>query len=269
MEALLLAHETLIRGAAFVGIFAAMAVWELAMPRRGRVWARRERWPGNVGIVLIDTAVVRLALPLAAVGTALAAAEHGWGLAHRYAVPSAVAGVAGLFVLDAAIYLQHVVFHRVPVLWRVHRLHHADLDVDATTALRFHPIEIVLSMLFKMGLVAALGVPAWSVLVFEITLNGAALFNHGNVAIPPRVDRWLRKLIVTPDVHRVHHSVIPEETNSNYGFNLIVWDRLFGTYRAEPAAGHTGMRLGLEYFREPSELKLARMLWQPFRENPQ
>jgi sterol desaturase/sphingolipid hydroxylase (fatty acid hydroxylase superfamily) len=262
----LLTNEALIRGAAFAGILASVAAWELMSPKRGRACSRRQRWPSNLGIVIVNTLLLRLLLPVAAVGVAALAAEHGWGLFRAYGVPAFAAGVSGLLALDGVLYAQHVVFHRVPLLWRLHRLHHADLDVDVTTGVRFHPLEIVLSMLLKMAVVLALGPPVWSVMAFEVILNGASLFNHGNVSIAPGVDRLLRLCVVTPDVHRVHHSVIPRETNSNYGFNLIVWDRLFGTYRAQPEYGHERMRIGLEYFRDLRELKLVNMLLQPFRE---
>ncbi len=181
-------------------------------------------------------------------------------------LPYALAVIAAVLALDLAIYLQHVVFHAVPVLWRVHRMHHADLDFDVTTGVRFHPIEIVLSMLFKLGVIAALGASALGVLIFETLLNATSMFNHGNLNLAGRTDRWLRWMLVTPDMHRVHHSIVVAETNSNFGFNLPWWDRLFGTYRAQPAAGHLGMTIGIEEFREPDELRLHRMLTQPLRE---
>jgi len=172
-----------------------------------------------------------------------------------------------VIVLDLAIYLQHVLFHAVPVLWRLHRMHHADLEFDVSTGVRFHPIEILLSMGIKLGVVAALGTPAVAVLVFEVLLNATSMFNHGNVRLPARTDRVLRWIVVTPEMHRVHHSVVPRETNSNFGFNLPWWDRLFGTYRAQPAAGHEGMTIGIAQFRDPSELRLDRLLIQPFRDD--
>jgi sterol desaturase/sphingolipid hydroxylase (fatty acid hydroxylase superfamily) len=266
MDESLLTNEALIRGAAFTGILVGMALWEIVGPKRGRACSRWLRWPNNLGIVVINTLLLRLLLPVAAVGVAGVAAEHGWGLFHAYGVPVFAAGLSGLLALDGTLYAQHVVLHHVPVLWRLHRVHHADLDVDVTTGVRFHPFEIVLSMLLKMAVVLALGPPVWSVMAFEVILNGASLFNHGNVSLAPSIDRLLRLCIVTPDVHRVHHSVIPRETNSNYGFNLIVWDRLFRTYCAQPRDGHERMRIGLEYFRELRELELGNMLLQPFRE---
>jgi len=263
----LLAHEPLIRLGAFTGILAMMALWEWLSPGRNQEIGRARRWPSNLGIVALDTVVVRLVYPAAAVGTALLAEARGWGLFQVLEAPTWLAIAASVILLDLAIYLQHVLFHAVPVLWRLHRMHHADLEFDVTTGLRFHPIEILLSMGIKLGVVAALGTPAVAVLVFEVLLNATSMFNHGNVRLPARIDRALRWIVVTPEMHRVHHSVVPRETNSNFGFNLPWWDRLFGTYRAQPAAGHEGMTIGIAQFREPSELRLDRMLIQPFRDD--
>ena len=263
----LFAHEPWIRLGAFAGIFATMALWELMAPRRRQAIGRLRRWPGNLGVVVIDTLLVRLIFPTAAVGVALVAQVGGWGLLPALDAPAWLAIIIAVFVLDLAIYLQHVLFHAVPVLWRLHRMHHADLEIDVTTGARFHPIEILLSMAIKLGVVAALGAPAVAVLIFEVLLNGTSMFNHGNVCLPPRFDRVLRWLVVTPDMHRVHHSILPRETNSNFGFNLPWWDRLFGTYRAQPQAGHEGMTIGIEQFRDPRELRLDRMLSQPFRDD--
>lgn len=267
MSRMVLANEPLIRLGAFAGIFTAMALWELLAPRRRQATPRRGRWPGNLGIVVLDTLLVRLLFPVAAVGVALLAETNGFGLLQAIQIPPWLAFVAAVLLLDLAIYLQHVLFHAVPALWRVHRMHHADLEFDVTTGARFHPIEIVLSMTIKLGTVAALGTPALAVLAFEIVLNATSMFNHGNVRIPGRVDAVLRWILVTPDMHRVHHSVVPRETNSNFGFNVPWWDRLFGTYRAQPAAGHEGMTIGIEQFRDPRELRLDRMLVQPFRDD--
>ena len=263
----LLAHESALRLAGFAGIFAAMALWELLAPRRRQSFGRGKRWPSNIGIVVLDTLLVRLVFPTAAVGVALLAEEHGWGLLHALNAPAWLAIIASVILLDLAIYLQHVLFHAVPVLWRLHRMHHADLEFDVTTGVRFHPIEILLSMGIKLGVVAALGTPAVAVLIFEVLLNATSMFNHGNVRLPERFDRVLRWLVVTPDMHRVHHSVVPRETNSNFGFNLPWWDRLFGTYRAQPAVSHEAMTIGIEQFRDPRELSFDRMLSQPFRED--
>jgi sterol desaturase/sphingolipid hydroxylase (fatty acid hydroxylase superfamily) len=263
----LLADEPLIRLGAFGGILAMMALWELLAPRRRQQVCRVRRWPGNLGIVALDTVLVRLLFPTAAVGMAVLAEAHGWGLLQVIEAPAWLVIAASVLLLDLAIYLQHVLFHAVPVLWRLHRMHHADLEFDVTTGVRFHPIEILLSMGIKLGVVAALGTPAVAVLIFEVLLNATSLFNHGNVLLPKRLDRALRWIVVTPEMHRVHHSVVPRETNSNFGFNLPWWDRLFGTYRAQPAAGHASMTIGLEQFRDPRELRLDRMLIQPFHDD--
>jgi len=263
----MLTYEPLIRLGSFAGIFAAMALWELLAPRRRQAIGRSRRWPSNLGIVALNTLLVRLVFPVAAVGVALLAETRGWGLFRVLPAPASLAVIASVILLDLAIYFQHVLFHAVPVLWRLHRMHHADLEFDVSTGARFHPFEIVLSMVIKLGVVAALGAPAAAVLIFEVLLNATSMFNHGNVRVPMQLDGVLRWVVVTPDMHRVHHSVVPRETNSNFGFNLPWWDRLFGTYRAQPAAGHEGMTIGIEQFREPRELRLDRMLMQPFRDD--
>lgn len=265
MAEFILAHEPLLRLSCFVGVLLLMALLEARWPRRARAHGRWRRWPANLAIVAVNTLVLRLLFPAAAVGLALLAEERQWGLLQNLAVPGWAAVAAAMVLLDLAIYLQHVMFHAVPLLWRLHRMHHADLDFDVTTGARFHPLEIVLSMLIKLAVIAALGAPALAVLLFEVLLNASAMFNHSNLALPTSVDRSLRWLLVTPDMHRVHHSVEPRETNSNFGFNLPWWDRLFGTYRAQPAAGHADMVLGLRQFRDPSELRLHRLLLQPLR----
>jgi len=208
---------------------------------------------------------VRVLLPITAVGLALIAEAHGIGLFNMIALPTWASIVLSVMLLDLAIYLQHVLFHAVPALWRLHRMHHADLEFDVTTGLRFHPIEILLSTGIKLVVVAALGTPAAAVLIFEVLLNATSMFNHSNIRVPAQIDRILRWFVVTPDMHRVHHSILRRETNSNFGFNLPWWDRLLGTYRAQPAAGHEAMTIGIEQFREPRELALDRMLLQPFR----
>lgn len=257
--------ERLIRIAAFFTVLVVMAAWELLQPRRRREIPRLLRWTSNLGIVAIDTMLVRLAFPLVAVGLALVAEERGWGLFNLVAAPAWLAFLVSVLALDLAIYLQHVLFHAVPTLWRLHRMHHADLEFDVTTGLRFHPLEILISMGIKLALVAALGPPALAVLTFEVLLNATSMFNHGNVRIPAGVDQALRWLVVTPDMHRVHHSVLPNETNTNFGFNLPWWDRLLGTYRAQPRDGHEGMTIGIEQFRTYGDLRLDRMLLQPLR----
>ena len=263
MSELLQAHESLIRMSVFLGILVAMAIWEAAAPRRRREVSRRLRWTNNLGVVVVDTVLVRLTFPIVAVGFALLAQERGWGLLNGFEMPVWFAFVVALLALDLAIYFQHVIFHAVPVLWRLHRMHHADLDFDVTTGLRFHPVEILLSMGIKLAVVASLGPPAVAVLVFEVLLNATSMFNHSNVRISLGVDRALRWVVVTPDMHRVHHSIHPHETNSNFGFNLPWWDRLFGTYRAQPSQGHESMTLGIEQFCTRRDLWLDRMLIQP------
>jgi sterol desaturase/sphingolipid hydroxylase (fatty acid hydroxylase superfamily) len=266
MESFVLAHEPALRLAAFAAVLAVMALWEVVAPRRPRTLARRQRWPANLGIVVLNTLIVRLIFPAAALGVALTAQTQGWGLLHRYDVPAWAAVVAGVVVLDLAIYLQHVMFHAVPALWRLHRMHHADLDIDVTTGARFHPLEIVLSMLIKFAVIAALGVPPAAVVLFEVLLNATSMFNHGNVRVASMLEPALRWLVVTPDMHRVHHSVERDETDSNFGFNLSLWDRLFGTYRAQPRAGHQAMTIGIPDFRDTAECSsLMRMLAIPFR----
>ena len=265
MGGIVSAYEVPIRLAVFGGVFALMAIWELLRPRREQAIPRARRWPGNIGVVAIDTLLVRVLFPMTAVGLALTAEARGWGLFNALGLPAWIAVVGSVLILDLAIYLQHVLFHAVPRLWRLHRMHHADLEFDVTTGARFHPIEIVLSMTIKLAVVAALGAPALAVLIFEVLLNATAMFNHSNVRLPEGIDRVLRWLVVTPDMHRVHHSIVVRETNSNFGFNLPWWDRLFGTYRAQPAAGHERMTIGIETFRDPVEQRLDRMLTQPFR----
>ncbi|MFT5392906.1 MAG: sterol desaturase/sphingolipid hydroxylase (fatty acid hydroxylase superfamily) [Gammaproteobacteria bacterium] len=262
---LLLTKEPIIRFGLFVGIFAAMALWEAAAPRRQRKISRRLRWTNNLSVVVLGTVLVRLVFPVLAVGSGLMAEELGWGLFNVVAVPPWLAFVASLVVLDLAIYLQHVLFHAVPALWRLHRMHHADLEFDVTTGLRFHPLEMLLSMGIKLAVVAAFGAPGAAVLVFEVLLNATSMFNHSNVRIPLGLDKVLRWIVVTPDMHRVHHSLHPSETNSNFGFNLPWWDRLLGTYLAQPREGHEKMTIGIEQFRTVRDLWLDRMLFQPVR----
>lgn len=257
--------EPELRLAAFLSVLAIMALWEIAAPRRRRDIPRVIRWTNNLALVVIDTAILRLTFPILAVGLAVIAEDRGWGLFNTLEVPVWAAVLVSMLLLDIAIYLQHVMFHAIPALWRLHRMHHADLEFDATTGLRFHPIEILISMVIKLAVVAALGPPAVAVLLFEVILNATALFNHANISLPPSVDRWLRWIVVTPDMHRVHHSVDPRETNSNYGFNLPWWDRLLGTYVEQPAKGHTGMDIGIEQFRTTRDLWIDRMLVQPIR----
>ena len=261
----LLATEPQLRLIVFLGVLVAMAVWELAAPRRRREIPRVIRWTNNLGLVVIDTIVLRLSFPILAVGLAVIAQDRGWGLFNIIEAPGWFAVLVSIVILDLVIYLQHVMFHAVPALWRLHRMHHADLEFDVTTGLRFHPVEILLSMGIKLAMVMALGPPAVAVMLFEVLLNATAMFNHSNIRLPMLVDRFLRLIVVTPDMHRVHHSIIPEETNSNFGFNLPWWDRLLGTYKAQPKAGHEGMTIGIEQFRTGRDLWLDRMLVQPVK----
>lgn len=259
-------HEAALRLAAFGGVFAAVALWERLAPRRRAHFARAQRWPHNLALLVLDTFVVRLLAPGAAIAVALAGEARGWGLLNAVALPAWAEVLIAVVLLDLAIYFQHVVFHAVPALWRLHRVHHADPDFDVTTGTRFHPLEILLSLGIKCAAVTAIGAPAVAVLLFEMVLNATAMFNHANARLPAGVDRWLRWLVVTPDMHRVHHSALAHETNSNFGFNVPWWDRLFGTYRAQPVAGHAAMRIGVDGLQGAGELRIGALLTQPFRE---
>jgi sterol desaturase/sphingolipid hydroxylase (fatty acid hydroxylase superfamily) len=266
LETFVQTHEATIRLSFFLGIFAVMALWEVLAPRRVLTLSKAVRWVNNLGLVAFNTLLLRLLFPAAAVGMAAFAAEQGWGLLNYYPIPLWLAIPIAVTAMDFVIWLQHVMVHAVPALWRLHRVHHADLDYDLTTGARFHPFEIILSMLIKFATIMVLGPPVAAVILFEIILNGMAMFNHGNVSLPPLLDRVLRWLIVTPDMHRVHHSVEDDETNSNFGFNLSWWDRLFGTYRDQPRAGHDAMTIGIRGYRQPREVSwLPGMLALPFR----
>jgi sterol desaturase/sphingolipid hydroxylase (fatty acid hydroxylase superfamily) len=261
-----LANEPLIRVGFFFGVFALVALWELASPRRALLLTRRQRWTANLGIVLLNTVIVRLLFPAAAVGMAALGVEKGWGLLNNYAVPFWLAVPLAVVAMDFVIWLQHVMVHAVPALWRLHRVHHADLDYDLTTGARFHPLEIVLSMGIKFATIVLLGAPVLAVVVFEVLLSACAMFNHGNIRLPAALDRALRWFLVTPDMHRVHHSVEDDESNSNFGFNLTWWDRLFGTYREQPRAGQLGMTIGIHGHTDPHEVaRLPGMLMLPFK----
>lgn len=230
-------YEVNIRLGFFIGIFAVMALWEMVAPRRALTVSRTVRWANNLGLVFLNSFVLRLLFPAAAVGMAAFTTEQGWGMLNYYQLPLTLSVVLVVITLDFIIYLQHVLVHAVPALWRLHRVHHADLDYDVTTGARFHPIEIILSMLVKFAAIVVLGPPVVAVVIFEVVLNVMAMFNHGNVRLPLGLDRVLRFLVVTPDMHRVHHSVEDNEANSNFGFNLSIWDRIFGTYIAQPRGG--------------------------------
>ncbi|SHK03630.1 Sterol desaturase/sphingolipid hydroxylase, fatty acid hydroxylase superfamily [Ruegeria lacuscaerulensis ITI-1157] len=260
-------YGIVIRLGVFLGLFIIFASAEALRPRRPRLYGRSQRWLTNLSITLLNTAVLRLmaiGLPLLAVGAALDAGQKGWGLFNHLYWPAWVEVALSILILDFAIWAQHLVTHKVPILWRLHRVHHADRDMDVTTAVRFHPIEVALSMGLKIGLVYLLGPSALAVILFEILLNGTALFNHSNIRLPTAVDAVLRQIIVTPDMHRVHHSVLRREHDSNYGFALSIWDRLIGTYVAQPEAGHDDMTVGLEW-QDDRPTKLGWSLALPFR----
>jgi sterol desaturase/sphingolipid hydroxylase (fatty acid hydroxylase superfamily) len=259
--------ETL-RFTAFLSIFALLAVAEALWPRRTLSASKPQRWFTNLVIIALNSLVVRFAFPLTPFGLAAMAQTNGWGLFNRFGVHGWPELLASLLLLDLVIYFQHRLFHRTPLFWRLHRMHHTDLDLDVSSGIRFHPVEIALSLIIKMAAVLLLGVAPLSVLLFEILLNATSMFSHTNVRLPLGIDRWLRLLVVTPDMHRVHHSVIPRETDSNFGFNLPWWDRLFSTYRAQPSEGHDLMTIGLREFRELDKLGLRHLLLLPFISNP-
>ncbi len=264
-QQLVLENEVGIRLGFFFGIFGVMVVWELLAPRRALTVSKTLRWVNNLGLVFLNSFVLRLLFPAAAVGVAAWAQQQGWGLLNFYQVPTTVAVILSVVAMDFVIWVQHVLFHAIPVLWRLHRVHHADLDYDVTTGARFHTIEIILSMLIKFATIALLGPPVVAVVIFEVMLNATAMFNHGNVGLPLRLDRVLRWVLVTPDMHRVHHSVEDDEANSNFGFSLTWWDRLFGTYREQPRAGHEAMTIGIHKYRDPKVVDLLPgMLALPF-----
>lgn len=260
--------EVIVRVTSFFTIFALLAIWERLAARRRLTTSKRSRWTANLAITFLNPASVRLVSPLLPIGMAVLAEERAWGLMNNVTMPLWTKVLIAVIVLDLVIYIQHVLFHTLPVLWRLHMMHHADLDIDVTTGLRFHPLEIMISLGIKLAAVALLGPPVVAVLVFEILLNGTSMFNHSNIYVPIQIDTYLRLLVVTPDMHRVHHSVAIRETNSNFGFNLPWWDRLFGTYRAQPVAGHEKMTIGLSQFRDASKLTLWRLLVLPFVEDP-
>ncbi|MBI3187950.1 MAG: sterol desaturase family protein [Gammaproteobacteria bacterium] len=259
-------HEQTIRLGFFLGVLAVMAIWEVMAPKRALTVSKALRWANNLGLVFFNSFILRLVFPAAAVGVAAFAAEHGWGLLNYYALPTGLAIVLAIVAMDFIIYLQHVLVHAVPALWRLHRVHHADLDYDVTTGARFHTLEIILSMLIKFATIVVLGAPVVAVIIFEVILNAMAMFNHGNVGLPTWLDTPLRWFIVTPDMHRVHHSIEDDETNSNFGFNLSWWDRLFGTYRDQPRGGHQGMTIGIRKFRDTQQATwITGLLTMPFK----
>ncbi|MGQ0664909.1 MAG: sterol desaturase family protein [Pseudomonadota bacterium] len=268
MQDFLIANQGGLRLAVFAGLLAVLGLWESLAPRRWPIVSRAFRWVNNLSLVVVDAAMLRLVFPVLAVEFALIAESHGWGLLNAIAAPVWLKIALAAIALDLVIYVQHRVFHAVPLLWRLHMVHHADPDIDVTTGARFHPFEIALSMAIKLAAIAVLGAPALSVLIFETLLNATSMFNHGNVRMPAGLDRALRLVVVTPDMHRVHHSLIPRETNSNFGFNLPWWDRLFGSYRDQPRGGHTGMTIGLSHTQGFRRQNLWWMLALPFTGAP-
>ncbi len=265
LNELIVSHEALIRLGCFLGVLCVMALWEILAPRRMLTASKPQRWLSNLGLTLLNTLILRLLFPAAAMGVAALARQEEWGLFNICDVPSWLALTASVVILDLVIYLQHVLMHALPLLWRLHRVHHADLDFDTTTGIRFHPLEAIVSMLIKIAFVVSLGAPVAAVLIFEVLLNATSLFNHGNVRLPLNLDRVLRFIIVTPDMHRVHHSIEEDETNTNFGFNLPWWDRLFGTYRAAPRAGQERMTIGIHTFRDQKQCtQFPSLLAMPF-----
>jgi sterol desaturase/sphingolipid hydroxylase (fatty acid hydroxylase superfamily) len=264
----LMAHEPLIRIGVFLIVFSILLAWEMLLPRRALSVSKSYRWINNLSLILLNTLLLRLLFPATLVGVALVGQERGWGVMNLVELPVGLVVVFSVVLLDFVIWAQHLIFHKVPVLWRLHRMHHADLDFDITTGLRFHPLEIVVSMLVKVGAIILLGAPPIAVLAFEILLNSSAIFNHGNVRLSLIWDKWLRFVIVTPDMHRVHHSWRRTEMNSNFGFFLSWWDVLFNTYCPQPQNGHFDMTIGMEVFRDRKDLRLDRLLAQPFLSSP-
>lgn len=268
IDALLDAQEPLVRVGTFLAVFVAMAIWEVASPRRARGISRLRRWPHNLALLVVDVILVRIVAPGAAIAVAVIGESQGWGLFNSVTLPYWLAVAIAVLFLDLVLYFQHVTFHAVPVLWRLHRVHHSDTELDVTTGTRFHPVEIILSTGFKCAAVAAIGAPALAVLIFEVVLNATAVFNHSNVHIPTGLDRFIRWFVVTPDMHRVHHSISYNESSSNFGFNAPWWDRILGTYRAQPRDGHEAMVIGVDAFRAVDDCRIDRLLVQPLLNTP-
>ena len=262
-------NSNALRLGAFIGLFILLAVWEYYQPKRPLTASKLQRWGNNIAMVMLNNVTLKLLMPFLAIDAAVYAQQQEWGfvalMTEAESMRSTLLVIFAIILLDAAIYFQHRIFHRIPALWRLHRMHHSDLDIDVTTAIRFHPIEIVFSMLIKIAVIIALGIPVVAVVIFEMLLNLTAMFNHSNIKIPSKVDKYLRYWLVTPDMHRVHHSINARETNHNFGFCLPWWDRLFGSYQAQPQLGHQKMEIGLPYFRATQECQIQRMLTQPFR----
>lgn len=266
LEEFVVSNEKQIRMGFFFSVLVIMAIWEIARPRRKLTVSKPLRWINNLGLVFFNSYILRLLFPAAAIGVAITAAQQGWGLFNVYQLPLYVSVIVSIVIMDFVIYVQHVMVHAIPVLWRLHRVHHADPDYDVTTGARFHTLEILLSMLIKFATILLLGPPLLAVILFEIILNATSMFNHANIRLPFAVDRMLRWFIVTPDMHRVHHSVEDDEANSNFGFSLPWWDRLFGTYRDQPRAGHEAMKIGIHKYHEAKDVSwISGMLTLPFR----
>lgn len=259
-------NPDMIRLSFFISTLILCAVWEWTVPRKTLTQSKSYRWLNNLGLIGFNSITLALLMPFLAIEAAVAAEATEFGLFNVVTVPWWFELIIAVILLDLAIYLQHLIFHRVPVLWRLHRMHHSDQDIDVTTGARFHPIEIVLSVLIKIGVIYLLGASPLAVLIFEIVLNVSAMFNHSNAKLSLKADAWMRKVIVTPDVHRVHHSIIVRETHSNFGFFLSIWDRWFGTYIRQPKEGHNDVVIGIPAFRRTDEQRLDKMLTQPFRE---
>ena len=264
-EEMIISNEKYIRMGFFFGMIMLIGLWEILAPKRALTVSKTVRWVNNLGLVFFNIFILRVIFPVAAVGVATVAIYNGWGLFNYFEVPFWLAVVATIIIMDFVIYIQHVMVHAVPLLWRLHRVHHADLDYDVTTGSRFHTLEIILSMLIKFATILLLGPPIIAVIIFEVILNATAMFNHGNISLPKTFDKYLRLFLVTPDMHRVHHSVEDDEANSNFGFSLPWWDRLFGTYRDQPRAGHKGMTIGIHKYRDVKQVSwLPGMLMLPF-----
>jgi sterol desaturase/sphingolipid hydroxylase (fatty acid hydroxylase superfamily) len=259
-------NEATFRLTIFLSVFMLMALWEWQRPCKTLTVSKLTRWANNLGLITFNTVLLRLLFPTATAGMAAYVNSNGWGLLNTISLPLWLSVLLTIVLMDLAIYFQHRLFHVVPVLWRLHKVHHADMDIDVTTGARFHSIEILLSMLIKFGVIVLLGPMLVAVVLFEVLLNATAMFNHSNIKIPKAIDNILRLLVVTPDMHRVHHSVIETETNSNYGFNLPWWDRIFGSYCAQPKGGHQAMKIGLNAYQNPTESQgFLSMLMMPFK----
>lgn len=264
MKEVFFEYESYIRLGSFLGIFALLTIWEISSPKRELLQLRRFRWFSNIGLIVLSSVLIRFILPTAAVGVALHVEQEQLGFLNLYELPFIVQFIFAFILLDLAIYFQHVMFHALPLFWRFHRVHHSDLDCDITTGLRFHPFEMIISIVFKFLIIASIGAPVLAVVLFEIILNAASMFTHSNIKIPSTIERMVRWFIVTPDMHRIHHSIEENETNSNFGFFISAWDRLLGTYIHVPEKGHVNMQIGLQRFREPKWQNLRWLIYLPF-----